>query len=499
MAHADHPNILVIHADQHRADCLGAYGNPDVPTPNLDALAADGVLYSNSFCPFPICTPSRYSLLAGLYVHQHGGWTNHATLPPQLPTFPRLLRAAGYRTAAVGKMHFTPTYLDVGFDIMRLAEQDGPGRHDDDYHRYLRAHGLADRLDLMDQVREYRGHAPAAYWETFGAVRSDLPEEHHSTTWVAEQAMDILSGWETGGNLLMVGFVKPHHPFDPPAPWDRAVDPDALHLLPGWTETCLERDIAFNAGYFSHQDLSEAALRRVMAHYYGTIAQIDHHVGRMIAALQARSLYENTLILYTSDHGDYMGFHHLLLKANHMYDPLVRVPLIVKWPGRARAGETSAALVNNIDVAPTLVRQAGLEPPADWPGRDLATDRAGHPCIFATGWRGAEHMARSATRKLLASRDPAHSHFFDLEEDPLEMRDLLSDPGRRDEVAELERALARWSLFDAITPTCLDERAPIAPGENAVPFSPSRRAESEAYFRQAMTNAAGRVYRTDAR
>ncbi len=130
-------NILLIHADQHRSDCIGAYGNTDIKTPNIDTIANDGVLYKNSFCTFPVCTPSRYSLLSGLYVHQHMGWSNHCTLPPAIETFPRILKNNGYNTKAVGKMHFTPTYSDVGFEEMELAEQNGPGRYDDDYHRYL--------------------------------------------------------------------------------------------------------------------------------------------------------------------------------------------------------------------------------------------------------------------------------------------------------------------------------------------------------------------------
>ena len=120
-------NVLIIHADQHRMECLGAYGNTDIRTPNIDVLAAEGVRYENSFCPYPVCTPSRYSLLCGQYVHQHRGWDNHCTLAPEIPTFPKLLRDAGYKTQAIGKMHFTPTYLDVGFDKMTLSEQDGPG------------------------------------------------------------------------------------------------------------------------------------------------------------------------------------------------------------------------------------------------------------------------------------------------------------------------------------------------------------------------------------
>lgn len=175
------PNVLVLHVDQLRIDCLGAYGNPDVKTPHIDHLASDGVRYTNSFCAFPVCTPSRYSLLSGRYVHEHGGWDNRSTLSPKIATFPRVFRAAGYRTKAVGKMHFTPTYLDAGFDELLLAEQDGPGRWDDDYHRYLMRLGLVDRNDLEGQRAEYRRDAPQEYWDQLHAMVSNLPEAHHST------------------------------------------------------------------------------------------------------------------------------------------------------------------------------------------------------------------------------------------------------------------------------------------------------------------------------
>ncbi len=261
--------------------------------------------FPHSFCPFPVCTPSRYSLLSGLYVHQHGGWTNRCTLAPGIATFPRLLRAAGYRTHAVGKMHFTPTYLDAGFDHLELAEQDGEGRLDDDYHRELRDNGLLDALDLMDQRVEFRARAPKQYWQNFGAQTSDLPEEWHSTTWIANRALQAIDGWSESGNLLMCSFIKPHHPFDPPAPWDAMYDPDDIELLPGWTDEIPTRDRPYR-GYFPNEKLSEATLRRITAYYYATISQIDHHVGRMVARLKARGLYESTLILFTSDHGEYL-------------------------------------------------------------------------------------------------------------------------------------------------------------------------------------------------
>lgn len=353
------PNILIIHTDEHRIDCLGAYGNADIKTPHIDGLAADGVRYDNSFCPFPVCTPSRYSLLCGQYVHEHRGWTNRSTLASYIGTFPKILRTAGYRTKAVGKMHFTPTYLDVGFSELLLAEQDGPGRWDDDYHRYLMRHGLVDHNDIEDQLGEYRKYAPKKYWNTCGALVSNLPEKHDSTTWIADKVMDTLESWtDQGDQLLMAGFIRPHHPFNPPSPWHEMYDPEKLSLLPGWTSKCLEHDFKFSRGYFPNDKLAEPILKQVMAYYYSMISQIDHHVGRMTELLRQKGLYDDTLIIFTADHGDFMGFHHMLLKGNYMYDPVIKVPLIVKWPGNTRAGTVSKRMVNNIDLAPTICRAA---------------------------------------------------------------------------------------------------------------------------------------------
>lgn len=444
-AHATkRPNVLVILADQHRADCLGCFGNLDVRTPNLDRLANAGVRFTSSFCPFPVCTPSRYSLLSGLPVHEHRGYSNRCTLPPGTPTFASVLRAAGYATAAVGKMHFTPTYLDVGFDRLILAEQDGDGRWDDDYHRHLRANGLVDANDLEDQRREYRERARPQYWETFGALPSNLPREHHSTEWIASQALDILEGWTGNSNLLMVGFIKPHHPFDPPREWCDRYDPAALHLLPGWTESCLEHDIALHRGYFDHTTLSEGALRRVMAYYYATIEHLDEQVGRMIATLRRKGLYDDTLIIYTSDHGEYLGFHHLLLKGNYMYDPLIRVPLIVKFPQGHRGGTEMSGLVCNTDVAPTILRQAGLEPAPGMLGRNLAHDADGHDAVFAESGRGGQLMVRTAGAKLLRNGQTGAEFLYDFKTDPLEMRNGIADKRHAGIARELRDRLDAW-------------------------------------------------------
>lgn len=481
------PNILIVHADEHRIECLGAYGNPDVKTPHIDRLASEGVRYDNSFCPFPVCTPSRYSLVSGRYVHEHRGWSNHCTLAPEIATFPKILRTAGYRTKAVGKMHFTPTYLDVGYSEMVLAEQNGPGRWDDDYHRYLRQHDLVDRNDLEDQlVRDYRPHAPQEYWDTCGAMVSNLPEKHHSTTWTADRAVETLRTWTADEpNLLMVGFVKPHHPFDPPAPWNTMYDPNKLTLLDGWTPECLQRDLKYSRGYFPHDKLTEPIVRRVMAHYYATISQIDHHVGRMVEILKSKGLYDNTLIVFTSDHGDYMGFHHMLLKGNYMYDPVVKVPLIVKWPGRRHAGTISKRLVNNIDLAPTLCRAVGCEPAPSMHGHALQ-DTTGHELIFAEARGGRDVMARSHTRKLILSGGNNENLFFNLEKDPQELNNLYDVPDYREEIKAMEAKLTAWRCKEAKAKPYLDQNAPQIDQPNVPPADLSHRAGIQRYYREKM-------------
>jgi len=480
------PNVLVIHVDQHRIDALGAYGNTDIRTPHIDALAADGVRFVNSFCPYPVCTPSRYSMLSGVYVHQHRGWTNHSTLYPGTETFPSILRDAGYHTKAVGKMHFTPTYLDLGFQEMALSEQNGPGRWDDDYHRELKRHGLVDRNDLEDQLREYRRDARAEYWETFGALPSNLPDAFHSTTWVGDRALDTIEQWTPAGNLLMAGFIKPHHPFDPPAEWAGAYDPAKLTLLPGWTDACLPRDVALSKGYFTNEDLTEPALRRVMAYYYAAIEHIDHHVGRILAALKRKGLYDDALIIYTSDHGDYMGFHHMILKGNNMYDPLVKVPLIVKYPKSAHKGAVSQALVSNLDLAPTILAQAGRPRGPDMRGLDLADHPNGRDVILAEGRGGRHAMVRTKDRKLILAHGKGEDLFFDLHDDPEELRNRFADPERQTEIDALAQTARAWRDPDNLPKTHLDENAPIIDQPNVPSRDDDHRDVMIAYYQEKM-------------
>lgn len=487
MKKKDRPNILIIMTDEHRIDCLGAYGNREIRTPWIDSIAGDGVVFENSFCVSPLCTPSRYSFMTGLYPHQHLGWDNHSTIPSGLETFPKALRKRGYRTEAIGKMHFAPTYLDVGFERMRLAEQAGPGRFDDDYHRYLREHDLVDFIDLMDQEKEYQDQAPEYYRSSFRALESDLEEQHHSTTWIGDRALEGLEHWTEEGNLMMVSFIKPHHPFDPPAPWSGMYDPERVALLPGWTEECPACDLEKNEGYyFSFRDITEDIAKKALALYYGSISQIDFHVGRMIRKLREKGLYEDTMIVFTSDHGEFMGFHHMLFKGGYMYDPLVKVPLVIKLPGNACGGQRRDELVCNVDVAATVIGQAGAGAAPAMQGRDLFREHARRDYAYAEIGKGAQYMCRSQTRKLIYSRDPGRRLFFNLEEDPFELNNLIRDPAYQAEIEQHVRMLSEFVLFDSVSPSHLHEQAATIAREGEPAVTAQSHQSSRVWFREKM-------------
>jgi len=474
------PNVLVIYPDEHRFDCLGAYGNEEIRTPHIDRLAENGVLFRESHCTYPICTPSRYSLLSGLYVHEHRGWTNESTLSPAIDTFPRLLGRAGYHTKAVGKMHFTPTYLDVGFEEMVLAEQCGDGRWDDDYHRHLMEHGLVDGIDLIDQTEEFRDHATEEYVVNHGAVVSSLPEEHHSTTWIGDRAVETLEQWGASGNLLMVGFIQPHHPFNPPPSWAQMYDPEGVSILPGWTAECPREAQAY-------RDLTAERMKRITAYYYAMISHIDHEVGRMCEVLQNKGIYDNTMIVFTSDHGDYMGFHHMLRKVGYVYDTLLKVPLIIKYPGSCRKGMVCDELVSSIDLAPTILRQAGCEIPDRMKGLDLAAMCKGRDYVFAERGHGNQRVIRSRDRKLIVSATPhLKSQFFDLESDPYEFNNLFEAPERQEEIARYKSILTSWRNQENCTENYVDCGAPLIQQPNVASHRDGHREQIHAYYRKIM-------------
>ena len=284
----------------------------------------------------------------------------------------------------------------------------------------------------------------------------------------------------------MVGFIKPHHPFDPPEPWAGMYNPEKLELLPGWLEDFFPHDLERHTGYFPYKDMSEKILRKIMAYYYATISQIDAQVGRMVELLKKNGIFENTLILYTSDHGDYMGFHRMVLKQNYMYDPVVRIPLIIKYSGNQNSDIKNNHLSCNVDVAPTVLKQAGLEIPASMKGIDLSDSKAGREYVFSESWGHMEYMVRSNTHKLLLCKDDKKSQFFDLIKDPIEKNNLYNDIASCAEVEKYKNTLMRWLLFDEPAGVHLDTNAPVISRPGGSQWCGQCAKESEFYFNEKM-------------
>lgn len=388
------PNVLVLAAGRMRWECMGASGNADIRTPHLDTLVSDGVFFKSAYCTWPGTTPSRYTLLSGQYVRQHRGRSNRSTMLPGTPTFASLLRDAGYRTRAVGKMEFNPPRLDVGFEQLELVEEDS-----------------------AKAVGE-----------------------------IGDRAVNAISRWNPGQpQVLLVGFPNA----EPGAPYENAYDPEKVQLLAGWTERLTDQDVRYRPGLFdesTYRGLTAAEMRRLLAREYGSVSQMDAQAGRVVEALKKKGLYDSTLILFLADCGDYLGFHHLHRTNNYMYDPIMRVPLIVKMPGQFYAGAATDAQVTMPDVTSTILTMAGLPKPPDMRGQNLilvlSGRRLGHLYVFAEDpWF---LMARSTTRKLLYTGDSGRLVFFDLEKDPLEIRNVINEPNHQGDIQRMEDALLGW-------------------------------------------------------
>lgn len=452
----EQPNILIIHCDQLRQECLGYNGNQDIRTPNLDLLSQDSVNYGEHYTVYPICTPSRYSFWSGMYVHQHGAWDNQSTLPSGYPTFPKVLRAQGYCTAAVGKMHMNPTYQDIGFSEMQLAEQNGIGRFEDDYHRWLMEKGKIDRFDLHHQSGIFREEGCTHLYDMCQCSQTDLSEEFYSTEWITRQAESVIRRWKDGTpSLLMVGYINPHHPFDPPEPYSSMYDPDKLSLLPGYCPEPFAHDTASNGTKMDYASLSESDIRHIMAAYYGMISEIDDGVGRLIRLLKENGLYEKTMIIFTSDHGEYMGFHHMMLKCNHLYDPLAKIPLLIKYPYQEHAGHIDDRMCENIDVAPTVLKACGLSVPDTMQGHSLSGDFR-REFVFSEGQYGTQaspcigYMLRTSRFKLMVRGSMEQAMLFDLERDPYELENVAELPAYAKIRLSLQEKLSDFVLFHSL-------------------------------------------------
>ena len=474
------PNILFITSDQQRADCYGFEGRR-VKTPHLDAMARRGTRFNACITPNLVCQPARSSILTGLLPLTHGVSDNGIDLPTRTGErgFAGALAAHGYRTGFIGKAHFkaSHTFAPTGTPECRESsanygpEWNGPYMgfehvelmleghnhfppmhppHGHHYERWYHADGDGD-----ERTRLYNTPLPplttaAQTWN------SALPVAWHNSTWIGNQSIEYLRTHRGESFCLWASFPDPHHPFDAPEPWCRLHDPDDVDLpmyrsldlerRPWWHRASLEgRPELPNEEFRGYRERfsrtprqTDAQLRDLIANYYGMIALIDHQVGRIRTALRDFGLDQNTLIIYSTDHGDWLGDHGLILKGPMAYEGLLRVGLLFEGPG-VPAGKVVADPVSTVDLAATFCDYAGTSLPPEAHSRSLRPLIAGDGAsrdFACSEWdlRASRcgmdlrlRTARTRRHKLTLELESGAGELYDLQEDPFEMENRFDD------------------------------------------------------------------------
>lgn len=395
------PNILLITSDQQHYSMLGTM-NDKIKTPNLDKLAREGMLFTRAYCTNPTCSPSRASILTGMYPSHHGCWTLGTKLPEDTPTLAQNLSQNGYETALIGKAHFqqlvsTEIYKSIestdyfwnrefwenfnsdfyGFDHIELlrnhtAEQ-WVGQH---YAIWMEKKGLKNWRKYFFRPTGKMHNKAMGSWK--------LPEEYHYNTWIAERTNAMLEKYKAEDTpfFLWASFPDPHYPQLVPKPWDKMYDPDDMELPafsynehdknpPYFKEVCKRfprlkkyRETGMGVHGLQRHSYNEKNLKKQLAYAYGMVSFMDKYIGKILDKLKELDLEKDTIIVFTTDHGDLFGQHGLRHKCIFHYEDLLRVPMIVKYKNHIPAGMQSKSLQSLMDLAPTFLSFCALPVPA---------------------------------------------------------------------------------------------------------------------------------------
>lgn len=364
---APKPNIILIMTDQQRGDCIGAMGNPYIHTPHLDSLAGDGLLFTNAYTSVPSSTPARSVLLTGM-APWHNGMVGYGTVARSYKyEMPRMLDEAGYKTFAIGKLHYAPQRNLHGYSGALLDES---GRvHTPDFE--------------SDYRKWFREEAPGMNPDTTGIGWNDhtgkvylLQERLHPTAWTGDQAVDYIKNYDESRPLfLKVSFARPHSPYDPPQRfYDMYKDGEVpAPYKSDWSRAFADRPNVPDASFGDFGVEHALDSRR---YYYGAVTFIDEKIGEIIQALKDKGMYDNSLIVFISDHGDMLGDHNHWRKT-YPYEGSSHIPFIMKLPHGFRsvygAGSKMGQVVELRDVLPTFLEAAGVKVPEDMDGRSLLT------------------------------------------------------------------------------------------------------------------------------
>lgn len=344
------PNVVFIISDEMRGDAMTFQGSRNARTPNLDRLAAGGISFDNNCSNNPVCMPSRKSMFSGLYPHQHGSLANHDGKPmPLAGTMLEYFKQRGYRTGYVGKNHTYAKDAIAAADFLKVRDRE-PFRA---YNRWVQPQWHTD-----------------TYW----------PEEECYAWLNTADALQFIGGAKDRNPFfLTVSYFDPHPPYMAPAEYTSKYCSDQMKLPPYIPPSKLSGRLVDYWKAMGCDRITEASLKETMRYYYASIeGMVDYQVGRIVSALGKQGLLDNTVILFTADHGDFMGEHHLVRKGMFLYDALLHVPMIWHVPGM-RGGRRSKALTQGIDIFPTMVDLTGGKLPRELPGRSLKPLFAAEP------------------------------------------------------------------------------------------------------------------------
>jgi len=491
---AKSPNILWYCTDQQRFDTIAALGNQHINTPNLDRFVAESAAFTHAFCQSPICTPSRASFLTGMYPSAVGVNGNG------FRSFPRhfedrlishVLRAAGYDCGLIGKLHLASAFLrreervDDGYDYFQYShDHKGGNERGNEYVEWIKGQGIDHNSVLQPRgiasLDDYRNsHRDPGFggFSEPSATADNVPPHLHQTHWCTEKAIEFIGRNREPDTpwLLSINPFDPHPPFDAPYEYYRRYDPESLpgaHFL----QSDLEHQKRLQDAGIDFQNIArhpdELGDKEIQASYYAMIEFLDQEFGRLIDYLDESGQRENTIIIFMSDHGETLGDHGLVLKGCRFYEGLVRVPLLISWPGRVRP-RISDELVELIDIVPTLYELLDMEAPSYVQGRSLAARLRDAPLetphreyvrtehYAATNFPDKTHatMYRDRRWKLIVYHRKNICELYDLEADPWEHHDLSGDP----DYAEVKWELMRRS-YDATVyahPAQTDEYGPF--------------------------------------
>ncbi|MEM9429876.1 MAG: sulfatase-like hydrolase/transferase [Pseudomonadota bacterium] len=478
------PDIVFIITDQQRYDTIAALGASHMDTPNIDRLAKTGVSFSQCHVTAPSCVPCRASLFTGYYPHTNGVLANGQ---PWSRTWVSALADAGYHCVSIGKMHTIPYDAKAGFQERYVVENKDrylEGRwFFDEWDKALASHGLRKQ-----QREDYRKRPD--YTDRLGAFTWDLPPRLHSDTFVGDTACWWLKTKPVDKPLfLVVGFPGPHPPYDPTpdlaekymardVPLPDVSEAELADLAAPWVEK-RQHDVEIDHDSVAWKlNPSTEELRRMRAYYYANVEMIDQEVGHILDTLETRGNMDNTIVIFTSDHGDNLGDHGLSQKWAP-YDCVTRVPLIVSAPGRFGAARSVDALVQLFDLAPTILEWAGVSPNPSFEAQSLNPVLEGAPfegrrhvfCEQAgdVNMTGASYltMIRSKTHKLVHFRGTEEGQLFDLAADPGETRNLWSAPDAAEVKAALLRAMLEFHVESTLQTRNARHLIVSPPGEAA--------------------------------